>query len=215
METALTLRYASLHLVERAKRMKIVTDHRTLWILLFAFTLSCTACSVRESPDASSLTEPSKQKPSIVFDGDRYELAFVDARGEATINEYLREGETIHDWDQMVSVSESRGFFDFTEFMRAYVQSIQDNLAMQPEVYQKGSNAMLVISFLTAPDRSHVEFTIFRAVRVPGIGIRSYGFSKRVPFSENVDVTEIMAHRDRWIEQISRMDQAVIRSDDD
>jgi hypothetical protein len=76
-------------------------------------------------------------KPTLKFDNERYALSFVDERGDGTINEYLRSGETSAAWNQMVTVSESRNSFDLTEFMKSYVTRIKSTLAMAPEVMRR------------------------------------------------------------------------------
>jgi len=183
--------------------------------LLLCATIGCTP---RATSDAATPSEAGSPKTdgsgaairaeqpakAIDFAAERYLLQRAIVRGTETVNEYRRPSETVAPWRQRITVTDSRGSFDLKAFVKAYTDTLNDNLAVNKDVYEYGTDSMIVYSYMVAADRT--EITMLRAVLIPNLGIRSYLFVMQLPSGEKVNTADLTAKREIWMDQIIKLD---------
>ncbi len=166
-----------------------------LAVLLFAF--------------AASVSAESK----IEFDGDTYTEAVAITEGKVRRTEYLRSGETLSAWTQMISVQIHPDATSVSDVMNPYAEARQELYAAEPLIYKKedGEHAedMIFEFLLLAPDKSFAEFVLVRAFFDPDEPVTLYVMSKRVSLADEVaaeaELGKLGAERQDWFRALAAL----------
>jgi hypothetical protein len=148
----------------------------------------------------------------LTFDGEIYGRAFSAQRDGAYLYEFVRGAESTAGWTQLVSVQVHPRASRIADVMNAYAAARQPLYLRDVAVYrqQAGAHAEDVIFefLLLAPDRSHVEIDLVRAVSDPGEPVVLYVFSKRIPSDAEGGKAGLRAaseKRSAWLRELGRL----------
>jgi hypothetical protein len=149
----------------------------------------------------------------LEFDGETYQKARSATEGGVDLIEYLREGETESSWDQMISLQIHPHASRIADVMNPYAAARKPLLVRDVAIYRSSSGDHAedsIFEFLLgAPDGSHMEFALVRAVADPNRPVTLFIFSKRIPVSNTVSAEEILSKaldkRADWLRSLTAL----------
>ena len=145
---------------------------------------------------------------SVVFDGSEYRQVHRASEGPNQLVELLKGKESVKNWSTMISVHSYPAAREIGEIVGPHVDARKHLFAIKPEVFQKDltehKHDVLLQLFLGAPGQTpHVEFVLARFVQPQEGGCYAVIYSHKLKAKKNIDVSEVMNQKDKWIEQLS------------
>ena len=156
---------------------------------------------------------PAFAKSTLDFDGEAYiEVWSVEQEG-ARLTEYLRSGENLSTWKQMISVQLHPRASRVADVMNPYAAARKPLYAAKPQTFQSDDSTHaedFIFEFLLrAPDKSHLEFVLLRAFSDPNEPVTLFVFSRRIPLDDQekaeLELAEIKQKRSAWIQSLKRL----------
>ena len=155
------------------------------------------------------------EAPSIRFDGETYQLAWVDvSKNGAVTNEYVRAGETIEAWTMLVAVRhwpEAKKIFDAAG---PWITRVGPSLVKKMESYipdhAKSKEDIIFEAWLGDANRAYIEPNLFRFVVEAGVpGVKAYQFAEKIVMTGGKgDPTTFMKRRNGRFGELAKMEVA-------
>ncbi len=140
------------------------------------------------------------------FDKQDYCEAWKKVEAGVSTVELVQKDESVSAWSKMITVRKYDNKKALKEVLPSYFKSVKPLFAMKPDILAPDDVATLeevyLRMLLLAPDKSHYEYVVNRFYRDDENSVKSIFYSHRIPFSEEVDFTEVMEKRDNWLEQL-------------
>ncbi len=160
-----------------------------MMVALFAAGPLLAADAPQGTPPTKDISAPKDapatgKNPTTAFLATNFTLAYVEAKAEGTLNEYVVKGETVDSWMQLLTVTYFPKNENLEQFAKAIVQSSQPILASEPQLVTRPGVAKEddLALFLVLLDSQHgvYEVDIQRFVREPGLkGLKFYQYGRR------------------------------------
>lgn len=121
---------------------------------------------------------------SIQFNGDKYLPVHSESVDNVELVEYLRSGETLDVWEQMVSIRKHTKALRISDVMNPYAAARKNLYMKDVGVYFKskesGNEDAIFEFLLKSPDGTFVEFVLVRASTKNDESVVLYVFSKKI-----------------------------------
>lgn len=151
--------------------------------------------------------EAGKSKQEIAFDGERYVLQYAKLAplSGGYLNEYIRDGETVHNYTKMIGLHHYPMVEDPLTFARLVVVSVmKSNPKAKYSIVRNDKTGEVVVDFLTWAKKGKqviVEFNIFRFRKFPARkGLLGYQFVFRNDGSRFEEYQrELLKNKTRWV----------------
>lgn len=123
--------------------------------------------------------QPTKQ--SVRFDGQKLELAYEAQGDEASIKEFIPQGQQLDNWTALAAIREQSGVDDPMEAVSNVVRKLKEDSPQSPfKVIQNEKTGEVIVDFVIWPaDGSFVEFNVFKYSKRDSGGIVSQQYALR------------------------------------
>jgi len=149
----------------------------------------------------------------LQFDGDAYALGWKLGTAREVKNEYVRSGETVEDWQRLITVQQFPQNEDPAGFAKTLLNLIKQQAPGEtPEVFQKPGQYMLCY-FLEDQKLGKTEFIFQRVCKEPDvIGLKVYTFSIHAgrPVTPE-DTQEIKSKQRGWLTELSKLHVGLVK----
>jgi hypothetical protein len=121
----------------------------------------------------------------IVLGDDRYFLADTQATDKGQLREYIPAGQTLTNWERLVSVRVFSDLKDPEAYLRRLgSQVVHDHPAARAQLLQNPQTKAYVLDFMTFPPEAtrpyYAEWNLMRATDVEGKGLIVYQYARRI-----------------------------------
>lgn len=157
----------------------------------------------------------------FTFDGKEYSKQWEGAQGDASMIEFLTEGETKETWSTMLTLQAHSKAKELKEVSGPYYEARKSIVAMQPKVHPKekgGASDSVLELFLGAPGVTpHIEFVLARFIQSEH-GVHMITYSHKIPLkskkkNQNINVNDVMNNKDSWIKELLEFSPESIRNE--
>jgi hypothetical protein len=123
----------------------------------------------------------SPAKETVEFDGQKLELAFTGDDVEATIKEFVPQGERLDSWTKLAAIREFENLDNPVEYGIATIEQLKKQYPKSPSSIKEDPNTgAVILDFVVWPeDGSFVEFNVFRLEKRAGGGLTSQQYAVR------------------------------------
>lgn len=177
-------------------------------ILALSLTLCCIAHFARAEGEPNTVG-----KESVSFDDQTLVLAFTGDDAEATIKEFVPEGEKLDSWTKLAAIREFDKLDSPVDYGVATIEQLKKQYPKSPSaILENPDTGAVVLDFVVWPeDASFVEFNVFRIEKRAGGGLTSQQYAVRAygdasePFLTNLPslrkhLVELMASQGLQVE---------------
>lgn len=132
-----------------------------------------------EETTANEQTTPAKETVKIA--DENLELAFQGADENAAIKEYIPQGQKLENWTKLAAVRVQTVIDDPEAYAEGMIAELKkENPDAQYELMKNSETGEVILDFtIWAPDKSLVEFNVFRYRKHPGGGLVSHQYALR------------------------------------
>ncbi len=170
------------------------------------FMLATTCLLIGLGLAATRATEPEAQdaeaKPSVEFDGQTFYLAYDGEDDDASIREFLPQGQQLDSWTQIASIRTFEKIDDPSAFAIASLQQLKRDYPQSPSyLYDNPGAGIVTLDFVVWPaDESFVEFNVFRYEKQDNGGIVAQQYALRA-YGDDTEpfLKELGDHRSRIV----------------
>ena len=141
--------------------------------------------------------------PCVSLDNQSYCLAWSNSTSALDTYEYVRSGETVDDWKNLITLQRYNTSASFDEMMRA--QDAQLRKSVKPHWFKPANpvHTNETATEVKLTDGSDTEYTLFYFFQDTGRRIESAIFSRHKPLASGEPPSR--AQLDRWISQMRAM----------
>jgi hypothetical protein len=120
-------------------------------------------------------------KETVQFDGQTLELAFTGDDSEATIKEFVPEGEKLDSWTRLAAIREFDELDNPVDYGIATIEQLKKQYPKSPSAIKEDPDTgAVILDFVVWPeDASFVEFNVFRLEKRAGGGLVSQQYAVR------------------------------------
>jgi hypothetical protein len=120
-------------------------------------------------------------KETVQFDGQTLELAFTGDDSEATIKEFVPEGEKLDSWTRLAAIREFEELDNPVDYGLATIEQLKKQYPKSPSAIKEDPDTgAVILDFVVWPeDASFVEFNVFRLEKRAGGGLVSQQYAVR------------------------------------
>jgi hypothetical protein len=159
------------------------------------------------------LVSGSAMGQTLSLDGDEYSPVWSNTDNHLISVEFLRSGETVDDWQQMITAKEFSDVSELKEVLPGYMNRVKPYLALKPEFLHPGASVhkedVVLVLTLLYPDKSNYEFVIARFYADDGQPVKATIFSHRIKFAPLVSFEEVHNKMSDWIAWAGKTDITV------
>lgn len=142
----------------------------------------------------------------VDFDGEIYKRVWSTEIDGVLLVEYLRDGETVKKWNQMLSVQIHPNAKRIADVMNPYAAARKEFYLSDVRIYEDKSGEDMIFEFLLAPNKSYVEFVLLRAFSNPNEPVILYILSVKLKPSDKETFKKALAKRADWFDAFEKMD---------
>lgn len=186
---------------------------RIFQCLLVLAVFSLSACGGAAGPTPKMTTVPGDEltaETCLQFTGETYCPVWETTQGNMRHVEYLKAGDTVESWQEMVTVRRYGGDNEIKGVIDNYVAGVRPMISLPPEFYTKKETPheeqFVLFLVLKAPDNSVVE-VVTNSFYHEGDGVVwSVFHSYRMPYAQEIDFTDVMDQKGEWMDGVSGID---------
>ncbi len=152
---------------------------------------------------------------NIIIDGEKYHEAYQADNGNVIMKEYVRKGETVENWNKMVTILKYKNADDVKTVLRDYMILIKPNRVGKVSLFKKPKSKykQVYISSFYLNGGSYLEFNINKMLQTKQDKVYSVIFATKVPVTQNPKTMKkrigmTNKKENSWIEQLDKIDVA-------
>ena len=134
-----------------------------------------------------------QQEEELLFNGEKYLLAFHEETPEKVISEYTAGGEDVYNWTTLITILDYPAGADAKMQLDGLVNLVKSEYAEANDgndiIIKEGGSDIYMAQF-ALPSEDYIEYNIIKYVNKTDGGVRSYQFAMKfysVPSQEDFD----------------------------
>jgi hypothetical protein len=196
---------------------------KVIMSLIVVTAISVSACAKNSSPAVISSEKIIKNSPSISaapeqsVDSEKYVLSYIANDKAVTINEYIRNTDSLEHWTRMLTIRDYNGAKNIKDVLPSYVKQITNLKAVPIDVYvnnesQYKENAVLT-TILLDPNGEYSEVVVHMFIVNPiSKTVRSAVISERVYGADRKTLQAAWARRISYMQALNTVNYEIYAS---